>query len=400
MFTAPAFVQAGGIQLPGGGVRQAGMGGAGAAFARDAATLWLNPGAMPFLRRSQLSLGGIGMQSHSAWIGLPPAVDIYRTQNATRSPLHAFGVWRSPGRRWALGAGINQPFSQSVQWPEVWPGMYISQSAALRSHSLHAAAGLRIGQHIGIGAALMRATTAISYQNALDIGTLDNGVPSSMFLQAHGSAWGARAGIFYQPNERLSTGLSWSSGLAHAPLRGNAEFNVPLSWRPFFAPTVIEIYQDLPASLTFALAYAPQPSLRLALDLRYTYWAGSDSIVVDYQTETHLLQDAEKETGFRNAPSLRVGAEWQPIPAWMLRAGLYFEGTPVSDGFVSPAFPGANGLGATAGLSFSPVETLNLHLSFGAETTGERLGALLGRGFAGTYQTYTFALGLGIDLNF
>ena len=85
---------------------------------------------------------------------------------------------------------------------------------------------------------------------------------------------------------------------------------------------------------------------------------------------------------------------------WTVRAGGYYDLTPVRDGYVTPELPDANRLSVSVGVSYYFSEKFEIDASSEFTTTVKRLGADDSAGFTGTYQTKAVVPGVGFSYRF
>src|SRR5690606_41998892 len=79
---------------------------------------------------------------------------------------------------------------------------------------------------------------------------------------------------------------------------------------------------------------------------------------------TALLQDASSPRNYKNSWVYKIGAEVRAAERLWLRAGVYYDLTPVKKGYMTPETPDANRLGLTAGVGYRISDQLTLDVSF------------------------------------
>jgi long-chain fatty acid transport protein len=96
----------------------------------------------------------------------------------------------------------------------------------------------------------------------------------------------------------------------------------------------------------------------------------------------------------------RLGAQWKINNLITVRAGGYYDPSPVKDDYLDPMLPSANEIGLTCGLSVYPTRGLSIDAAFEYLMSGERNGNDINDNFAGTYKSAIFMPGIGLTYNF
>ena len=303
-----------------------------------------------------------------------------------------------PASPFSIGLAINNPFGAQTRWPDIWPGMYISQEVAVNSLFIQPTASYRISSKFSVGLGFSYGNTNLLMRRALKVSTISSTVPSSMSLSMKGDGFGFNLGVFFRPNTQFSLGLSYRSPIYSGITNGKATFDVPESLSALYQETNFKTEITLPGVFNVGLGYRPQESVLFTFDINYTGWSVYDSL--NFEFESDQIPDSKSERNYKNAMAFRFGTEYELTETLALRGGLYYDQSPVQDGFVSPELPDADRLGFTLGAGLNMAKRLSLDLSFMYETTGERTTAFSEEGFGGTYQSNTFVVGLGLNYSY
>jgi len=258
-----------------------------------------------------------------------------------------------------------------------------------------------LGSNWGIGGGLVIGRTSVFQKKALaNIGTPITGVDPTVSLSSSGSEMGFNFGLYARPSADVQLGLSYRSALIDSETEGVASFDVPASVASQFPDKTFVTQEKLPAVLSGGITYEAQTGLLLTFELNYTFWSIYDSLLLTFEEET-LPDNAFGSTpNYKNTFTYRMGSEIQVNSSLDLLLGLYYDISPVEDGFVSPEMPDANRIGVTGGLSWEISKQIQLDGAIAFESTGERTATFIAEGFAGTYQSNTFAMSLGITYAF
>jgi long-chain fatty acid transport protein len=357
---------------------------------------------MSFLNRRKVTIGGGAVLPSTAYLRPNPGVELTRTEPVVMTPFFLYTVWRPENSsKVSLGLAINNPFATQIRWPELWTGRFISQEVDISSLFVQPSISYQLLPSLSLGLGVVLGNTNMLMRRAIWIGGAPaNDVQPSVSLSGSQHGVGFNLGLYLQASPGLSLGVDYRSSVGFQSSQGIATFDVP--------PSVADQYPDqnyqssftLPDVLSVGIGYKPQEMFLLSFDLNYTFWSRYDTLVIDFEQEGQREEDFESVQNYKNALAIRWGMEYLPNDWLQLRGGMYFDGSPVRDGFVSPELPDANRIGLTAGLGLNLSKEISLDLAYQFETTGERTATLEALGFAGIYQTNTNALSLALNYSF
>ena len=227
-----------------------------------------------------------------------------------------------------------------------------------------------------------------------------NGEYGEGILEGAASGHGMNAGLYYQVSDRLSLGASYRSSVTVKEEEGTATFSVPSSLKEYFPSTSFSTSISLPQVINFGIGYELSEKTTLACDISSVGWSIYDSLVFDFAENTDKLEDIRSPRHYRNTLIFRIGVENKQNEKFTIRAGTYFDMTPVEDGFITPETPGANKVGITAGASMLVSEHFNINLSFLYIEGAERTDTNLETGFGGTWKAKAFIPGFSLEYIF
>ena len=138
-----------------------------------------------------------------------------------------------------------------------------------------------------------------------------------------------------------------------------------------------------------------------AFDYNLAVWSAYESLDIDFAPED--VPDSVNPRNYKDASTYRFGVQYEAAKAFTLRAGYYFDESPVQDGFFAPETPRNDSHGFTGGLSFNLGEKFSIDASFlylkfeevDAEYTGYTENGQ-SVPFGGTYKSSAFVPGLGV----
>lgn len=356
LVSSPAL--AGGLAVGEQNAVSAATGGAGAARDDDAGAAWHAPAALAddgglrlglslaFARPSLEARGGDGSWSadtESKW-STPPHLDASFAKD-----------------RWAAGIAVGVPFGGGVIWPATWPGateavrteLLVIRFAPFAAYSL-GPIRLAGGVHFDAG--------RLQIERNLDFIDMQGDV--RLDLAGHG--WGADASAYYAPRADLGIGLAYRSHTT-LPFHGNANFTAPDAFSEKTPDQTAATSMTMPDQVVLGARYKHGP-LTVLSDVEYTRWSVNKQTVVDFTNDA--TPNAIQENQWHDTFTLRAGAEWRHTPRLTLRAGTYYDPSPVPAAHLTPSSPDANRLAATAGASWRFAKT------WAADVFGEQMWLL------------------------
>ncbi|MGB3619522.1 MAG: outer membrane protein transport protein [Catalinimonas sp.] len=349
---------AGGYQVSLQGQKQIGMAHTGTGLALDPAALFFNPGAMSHLRENGFTVGGSAIFGATAFVA-DGSNRTYRTDNPVGTPFAAYAVWGPTPETVSqvkFGIGVYTPYGSSVQWEDEWAGRYALQQLSLRAISVQPTVSYNIVDRVGIGAGFVYTFGGVNLQRDLPIAS-QNGDPATVELDGSARGFGFNIGLFVQPVDAVSVGLSYRSRIDMRVDEGSADFRVPGAARASFpADNTFDAELPLPAVASVGLGIQVTERLLLAVDANLTFWSAYDSLTFTY-TEALTVEGlptsrTSSPRAYEDALALRLGAQFKATEALALRAGAYYDQTPVQDGYLTPETPDADRLGVSLGVGY------------------------------------------------
>ena len=390
-FVFGALLTAGGVSQGAGyttadtSVVSMGMAGTGVARSSDPAAAFINPAALLFGKGLTLSGGAImALPSIKADLGS----EAISTEDSLSFPPNLHVGYSD--ETFAAGASFTVPFGSGIKWPEDWDYRFDIVSAEMRVLRTSAFVGARYGMvsvaagpNLDIGKlGLERSIDFISDEGKVDIDT------SAIALGGH-------AGIFVQPLENLSFGLTFRSASSFK-FEGSANFETPDEFQSRASNGPVSTSLTMPTRWAIGVQWAPLRTLELAAEVEYNQWSSVDVLLIDFQDPG--TEDVEKVRDWSDTTAFRFGASYTLNNSLALRGGMFWDPSPVSGEGVGVDSPDSSRLGLSVGLGLDLAPSLGLDLGYqylgfqGAETEGtseqisfEGQAHLLGLAFR--YQT-------------
>lgn len=390
---------AGGFQVNLMGIKQIGMGHLGIGLKLDASSIYFNPGALSVMpSKYSFSAGLSGIAAGTAF-RRAETNNTSNTKDPIGTPFYFYGAGKLNDRL-SIGLGIYTPFGSAVNWGNDWQGRYLVQKVDLKAIFFQPTVSFKLHEKISIGAGLIYAYGSVKLTEALPLNN-SNGSDGQVSLSGTANSWGFNAGLFIQATNKLSIGLTYKSRINMKVKNGTADFTVPTSLSTSFpSGNTFNASIPLPASINGGVALQATEKLLVGLDVNFIQWSAYDSLNFDFKTNTAQLPDSKNARNYKDAIIVRLGVQYAVCDKFTLRAGGYYDLSPVKSDYVHPETPDADRLGLSAGLSFKPCKNFSIDASFLYINARKREASYSPKNFAGTYKTNAYIPGIGVSYNF
>ena len=374
------------------------MGHTGTGLNLGGSSIHFNPGALGFMKKDfEFTFGGTAVFSTVSYSKTSSNYQA-ETESPVGTPFYAYAAKRINDNL-VLGLGITTPFGNSLAWDENWAGRYLIQDISLSAIVAQPTASYKINDKLGFGAGIMVVLGAVDLNRALPVESDNN--PGKVNMEGSAYAFGYNLGAFFQASEKLSLGLNFRSKVMVELTEGDANFTVPQALgNDFPAKNKFDAELPLPANLTLGLGYEVNEKLTLAADFQFVFWSAYEELFFDFKENTRLLQDSRNPRNYDNTIIYRLGAQYKQSQKLVLRAGIYFDETPISDDYLNPETPGMNKIGMSAGGSYQLTDRLTLDASMLFIKGLEREANYVPANFGGTYNSLGFIPGVGLTYSF
>jgi len=402
---------AGGYQTGLQGNATQGMGSTGLSFTRDVSSMYYNPGALGMTDFQNYSFaaglsGALGFSSYSA----PQPSDYSTTTSLTPSNPFYLYLAKKLSKHFTLGICTYTPFNSSIHWKSDWKGKYIVTDFLIKTYYIQPTLSYNLSDKFGIGVGLIYGIGKFGYNFAIPgrYADVDNGTAELDGTSSSMTNLGFNAGIMIKLSKKFKLGLSYKSEIKMKFNEGNVKNTTASSLQDSFPNTTFKTTVPMPAVAGLGISYQLNDKLLLAIEGEYTFWSVCKNLDVDYKENTTLQRDISFRNDFINSFAVRLGGEYTFGEKFRLRAGGYFELSPVKKDHVTPLMPDANRIGISLGAAYNPTKDLTIDFSvqyvdFAGRDARYQYPANdndhsgLDPGyFEGTYKTTAIYLGIGV----
>jgi long-chain fatty acid transport protein len=395
LFSA-TIVHAGGFQVNAQGQKQLGMGHTGTGYFWDASTLFFNPGAASFLSyRYMANAGSTILIPRSQYVEPSPGVYTASMVPNYGTPFNFYATYKPDSLgRVCVGLALYTPFGSRAQWPDDWKGQFLIREIDLKTIFIQPTVSWKTDR-VGIGIGLVYATGSFSLRKGVPVQN-NSGEYGEANLHGAASGYGFNAGIYYMATRELSLGASFRSSVKVNVKNGSADFTVPSSLAEYFPENTFSTSIKLPQVISAGLGYRMNKWLFTA-DVNVIGWHTYDTLRIDFATNTDKLADVHDARCYKDAFITRVGTQYKLNEKIDVRAGMYYDVSPVKDGYLTPETPDADRLGITCGASMRFGEMFSVDLALLYIEGMKRSDTNLATGFSGTYKSRVIAPSIGLE---
>jgi long-chain fatty acid transport protein len=394
---ATAQLYAGGFQLNEHGARALAQAGAFAARATDGSAIFFNPAGLGFQTRASAYLGTTMIFPSTKFYG-PLQLNTnteWKMESLFFTPINAYGVVPITDDL-VVGLGINNPYGLGTKWPETWDGRFITTEVELQTFYFTPTASYRILENLSVGAGFNYVTGDVTIKRKVPVPSVATPAEPGVNLDLSGNGMGWNVGVLYKPLPELSVGASYRS-VVKIDADGDAAFSpnyaaLGLPQGPASASL------ELPATAFIGVAYKVMENLELEADYQFIGWSSYDTLKITFQSNGSSSASPKK---YNDTYILRFGGEYT-IDQLHIRAGYFFDHSPVETEYVEPLLPDANRNGLNLGFGYEFDEHFTVDVAYMLLMFDERKAenTIPETSFDGTYQTTVNMLGVNIGYNF
>jgi long-chain fatty acid transport protein len=259
-----------------------------------------------------------------------------------------YGTWQIDDR-WSVGLAFNAPFGLATEWDATWAGQFHAVRSEIKTMNLNPTVAYKVSDALAIGAGL-------SYQR-LEAELSNRAVLAPPFpttaigtgtVKGDDWGWGWNVGVLWSMAPSTQVGATYRSKISYT-IEGNLEF----SGFPAAVPgRAVRADVELPQTFSLGVSHRLDAKTRLLADWT---WVGWDSIeelrIVDKATGASVSNTTLK---FESAWRIGLGAEYMVDSAWLLRAGVAYDTTPVQDAYRTPRLPDEDRFWLALGARWTP----------------------------------------------
>lgn len=294
-----------------------------AAVAADASTIFFNPAGMTMLPDRQVVMAGHLIAPNAEFSGGSTigGGDGGDAGGLAFVPNGYFAFRLTPDVH--LGVGLNAPFGLATEYDDGWAGRTQALKSELKTININPSIAWKASETVSLGAGV-----SIQYAEA----TLTNiaGGAGPVKVEGDDYGWGYNLGLLWQMTPATRLGLTYRSEVDYT-LEGDVTFSAnPIANGPVMADAT------LPDSASLSLFHRLNDRVDLLADVTWMGWSDFKELRVLRSTGALLsLTEENWDDSYR----FSVGINYRASDTWMMRGGVAFDETPVSDTFRTARIP-------------------------------------------------------------
>lgn len=407
LFTALGFsmavTYAGGYRVSLQGQKALAMGHTGVAVINSSESVFFNPASLVYLEdKLNISAGVSGVFSNIAYQD-PETGANARSDSPMGTPLYFYASYKATD--WlTVGLGVYTPYGSTVKYEDDWAGSHLVNNIDLKAIYIQPTLSFKLSDMWSVGGGPIYATGSVNFNRNLNRTLTDlDGNRSNVTVDATGiSSWGWVASTLFSPTKDFHIGATYRSRINLDADDGEATFeNIPNSPLTPFKDTSIKAGLPMPAEMTVGLSYDFCEKWTFAFDFNRTFWDAYKSLDIDFADPN--ITDSKNARNYKNSSVYRFGMQYDVTQMFTLRAGYYFDESPVREGYFAPETPRNDSNNFTAGLTVNVGSHLQVDASFLYSHFKEVNASYdyyfendVAVPFKGTYKTNAFVPGLGL----
>lgn len=371
---------AGGFSLSGVGTRALSMGGAYRALANDGTAMYWNPAGLSQIEGMNLTVSCAAIipyadfNANLGWAGFNDSKTIEAEDKIWAFPNIYFS--NKLNDKLTYGVSVFVPYGLGAEWEAytlpttmptssgtanlIWPTGFPEKEflSSISIVDFHPTIAYQFTDKLSAGMGVSVFYGMIEIMKLIPHAVYGTYLPKTLDLEGTGIGFGGNLGMMYEMNDKINLGLTGKLP-GKIVLEGDANINVyfnnviagglgmPAATRVKM-PADAEATVNLPAEAGLGLAYQVNPAWVVSADVLWTGWSSMDKIEItldgDNLTTNPItpLPDVELDTKWDDTIRLSLGTEYKTPCGTALRAGFFFDPSPIPDESLDPTWPDVN----------------------------------------------------------
>ena len=324
-----------------------------AAVAEDATTVWWNPAGMSSLPAGKhFSIGGAYIVpttefNNRASVAAPlsnPALNGNGGDAGDAALVPNLFFAMSAGPQWNFGLGVTVPFGLATKYDSNWIGRFQGVESEVQTVNINPAVSFKLSDRASIGggisyqygkvdllSAVNYSAAAFSAAGAAGLTAVGGpGVEGQNKTSVDGSAWGFNIGALFDVLPSTRVGIHYRSVLDYK-LEGDTTFsNRPAALAGGLPDSNVKLEIQTPDSVAFSAVHELSPQWQLLADATWTHWSRIRQLPLVRTSGTQSGQALDTLTfNYNDVWRFSAGANYKLGQAWVLKAGIAFDKSPV-----------------------------------------------------------------------
>jgi long-chain fatty acid transport protein len=310
-----------------------------AAMADNAGSQWRNPALLLHLEGTQVSGGAIYVNPNVDVDGTVTYQgtdhDVSVSDYADDAVIPNFYLSHKVDEKFAVGVALGTNYGMSTDLGDDYAASHYGDSAEVITQELNLNLAYQLSPSLSVGGGIRYimaeghfGASAPSH-SALGQG----GVDDLKYMEGDTEEWGWQAGVAWQINDHHRVGLAYKSEV-NLNLEGTA------TGYGFFGDTTTisggSLPLTLPATAELASMYQVNEQFTLTASVNWTDWSSFEKLEANIDG---LGVRGVKDEGWKDNYRFAIGGEYQLNRDWLIRSGIAYDTSAVSDANRSATIP-------------------------------------------------------------
>ncbi len=364
------------------------------AAATDASTVFFNPAGMLLLEGQQVTAGvhfifpSAKFDSDEATNALdghvPPFINTDLGggdggNGGETAVVPNFFYTNKLSDKVAIGLGITAPFGLRTDYNKTWVGRYHAVESDVKTININPSVAFKLTNEITVGAGVSAEYMDVTLSSMIDGGLVYYGATGNpsyisnsdfdVFAENKADDWdfGFNLGAIYEFTPDTRIGIAYRSEITHK-LKGDIKTDVPSTLAALsgaFQDQDIHGKITLPATASFNVYSKITDRFALMADVTWTGWSSFDELTIHFEGDG-IANNTSTTTTEKWDDTMRysLGATFQATDALVLRSGVAYDETPISDDYRTPRIPGEDRYWITLGAGYQFTEHLVMDIAY------------------------------------
>ncbi len=367
------------------GTKAMGMAGAFTATADDPSAIFNNPAGITQLDGTRISMGNTFIRNDQKYDvpseTVTPARTYHEEMHSRTFYLPHLYITQEISDTLTFGFGYSSPFGIGTNWSDHSVGNSVADEAHLKTYDFNPNIAFKLNPKLSLALGfhytrtkvqIIRQIGAESFNSILQlIGVSETPVSSferlgaaqlgRLKIDARGGGWSYNAALHYKINEFWKVGFSYRSDtkieVAHSENTvdawpsGNVLFSPILNFNPVLRThTRGKTRINLPGIFLAGISTTMFDRWNIEFDLQYTTWNHFDDVVIELNPGLGVMtplgpttsDELVLEEDWENVFGFHFGTEYQYTDNFAVRAGYFYDKTPIPDRTLGAVLPGSD----------------------------------------------------------
>ena len=388
LFAASSNCFASGFAIVEQSVSSLGVSFAGALGGDDPSTMFFNPASITLLEGQQITAGLHVIDPSTKFkattanntLGMSLGTDNGGDGGVT-AVVPNFYYTNKLNNKLSIGLGLNAPFGLATDYGKSWVGRYYAVESVVETININPVVAYKVTDQLTLAAGVSAEYMDVTLSSMVDGGlvaysvgiTSDPTVISNsqydVFVENTADDWGYgfNLGAMYEFTPTTRVGVAYSSEIKHN-LEGKVKTKVPstlTSLAGLFQNQDVHGDVTLPATASVNFYSKITNKLALMADVTWTEWSSFDELTINFDG-AKIATKASSTTTEKWDDSWRysLGGTFQATDSLLIRAGIAYDETPISDKYRTPRIPGEDRFWVTLGTGYQITQSISVDAAY------------------------------------